>query len=123
MRSLSFDDMAEFYDETRVFDANCLNSAIDYIVDRFSPDKFGSTFYPGIGTGRIAIPLAERGYRITGIDISNEMLAVLRNRLVKAGQFLSISYCKADTTKVPFVSTTFDMAIAVHLFYFISEWQ
>jgi SAM-dependent methyltransferase len=32
----------------------------------------------GCGTGNLAIPLAERGYRLTGIDRSPEMLAVAR---------------------------------------------
>ena len=31
-----------------------------------------------IGTGRVALPLTERGYRVSGIDASPEMLALLR---------------------------------------------
>jgi len=123
MESLSFDNMAELYDETRVFNTNCLNSALDYIVERFPPNRFGSIFYPGIGMGRIAIPLAERGYHITGVDISDEMLALLKKRLAQSRQSLPISYLKADAAIVPFPAVTFDMAIAVHLFYFIQEWQ
>lgn len=34
----------------------------------------------GCGTGRIAVPLAEAGARVTGIDISEAMLAVARER-------------------------------------------
>jgi predicted TPR repeat methyltransferase len=66
--------MAELYDGTRVFDKGCFDSALDFLAERFPADKFGNVFYPRIGTGRIAIPPAERGYRITGIDISTEML-------------------------------------------------
>lgn len=123
MESLSFDNMAELYDETRVFDTNCLNSALDYIVDRFPPGRFGSIFYPGIGTGRVAIPLAERGYRVTGVDISEAMLALLEKRVMQAGQSLPISCQRADVLKLPFPAETFDMAIAVHLFYFIQKWK
>ncbi len=32
----------------------------------------------GVGTGRLAVPLAERGFDVTGVDISEEMLAQLR---------------------------------------------
>jgi SAM-dependent methyltransferase len=32
----------------------------------------------GVGTGRLAVPLAERGVEVTGVDISPEMLAKLR---------------------------------------------
>ena len=34
----------------------------------------------GAGTGRLAIPLSERGYSITAIDASNYMLDVLRSK-------------------------------------------
>lgn len=35
----------------------------------------------GTGTGRIAIPIAERGIRITGVDLSPSMLDVFREKL------------------------------------------
>lgn len=34
----------------------------------------------GVGTGRLAVPLAERGVDVTGVDISPEMLAKLREK-------------------------------------------
>lgn len=123
MESLSFDSIAKLYDETRVLDRSSLNSALDFLVERFPPTRFTNVFYPGIGTGRIALPLAKRGYRITGADISEEMLALLKERLTQARQPLQVSVHKANVLKLPFPDGTFDMAIAVHLFYFILEWK
>lgn len=37
------------------------------------------------GSGRIAVPLAEAGHRVVGVDISQEMMARARTRLVAAG--------------------------------------
>lgn len=34
----------------------------------------------GVGTGRVAVPLAERGLEVVGVDISPEMLAKLREK-------------------------------------------
>jgi SAM-dependent methyltransferase len=34
----------------------------------------------GVGTGRIAIPLAQAGVDVTGVDLSPEMLAILRDK-------------------------------------------
>lgn len=34
----------------------------------------------GVGTGRLAVPLAERGVDVTGVDISPEMLAKLKEK-------------------------------------------
>lgn len=39
----------------------------------------------GCGTGTIAIPLAQRGYRVTGIDLSEEMLAAASDKSDSAG--------------------------------------
>jgi ubiquinone/menaquinone biosynthesis C-methylase UbiE len=35
----------------------------------------------GCGTGSIAIPLAKRGYRVTGVDLSAEMLAIAYDKM------------------------------------------
>ena len=39
----------------------------------------------GVGTGRIAIPIAETGKRVIGVDSSREMLAACRRRAEAAG--------------------------------------
>lgn len=123
MRSLSFDGMAELYDRTRVFDRDCFESALDYLVERFPPEDFTNLFEPGIGTGRIALPLAERGYRVFGADISREMLALSRRRLTASRGCLRIALQEADATRLPFPDGVFDVAVAVHLFYFVEQWR
>lgn len=42
--------------------------------------RFGPALELGIGTGRIALPLAERGVPVYGIDISEAMVARLRSK-------------------------------------------
>ena len=64
MTSLNFDPLVEYYDETRVVDAASLTAAIRWLAERFPPDEFPRLLEPGIGTGRIAIPLAEQGYTV-----------------------------------------------------------
>jgi len=123
MKSLSFDGMVELYDETRTFDRDCFDSALDFLVERFPPRNFGNVLEPGIGTGRIAMPLAERGYRITGVDISEAMLSILKRRLAQLEKPPQISVQKADMTQLPFSDGSFDIVIAVHLFWFIREWR
>jgi SAM-dependent methyltransferase len=38
------------------------------------------------GTGNLSIPLARLGYRVTGLDLSEEMLTLARRKAVEAGQ-------------------------------------
>ena len=54
-------------------------AAIDPVVD-FLADLAGdgAALELGIGTGRIALPLAQRGVRVHGIDLSTAMVARLR---------------------------------------------
>ena len=37
----------------------------------------------GCGTGRVALPLAREGFRVTGLDLSQQMLDVFRDKLKK----------------------------------------
>jgi ubiquinone/menaquinone biosynthesis C-methylase UbiE len=120
---MSFNQMGQLYDETRIFDAGCFNSALDYLVERFPPSALNKLFEPGIGTGRIAIPLAERGYQVTGVDISEEMLELLSTKLMQMKQSLPISFHTADVVRLPFPDDTFDIAVCVHLFYFVRRWK
>jgi SAM-dependent methyltransferase len=46
------------------------------------------------GTGRITIPIAEAGYRVTGLDISTGMLSVARAKAAAKG--LAIEWVQAD---------------------------
>jgi SAM-dependent methyltransferase len=121
--SLSFDGLVDLYDETRCFDEACFDAALDYIEERFPPCEYPNVFEPGIGTGRIALPFAERGYRVTGVDISDEMLAFLQGRLGGLARPDAIAFLKADVVDLPFADGSFDTAIVVHLFYWVSEWR
>ena len=53
----------------------------DSIVDFLAPRaRGGPALEFGIGTGRIALPLARRGIEVAGIDTSEEMVARLRDK-------------------------------------------
>lgn len=121
MKSLSFNGLASLYDQTRTADPDCFAAALNWITARFPPIQFRMLLEPGIGTGRVALPLAERGYQIVGGDISEEMLGVCLTRSINVANRL---HCVlADTNFLPFPEKAFDLCLAVHLFYFIPQWQ
>ena len=41
----------------------------------------GAVLELGCGSGRITLPLAQAGCRVTGLDLSEQMLAIARQRL------------------------------------------
>ena len=53
-------------------------AVIEATVDFLAELAAGGALELGIGTGRIALPLAERGFRVHGIDLSADMVAQLR---------------------------------------------
>jgi SAM-dependent methyltransferase len=76
---------------------------------------------PGIGTGRIALPLLRRGHSVAGVDTSPGMLGGLRRKL---GEVPGRAWLvRADATQLPFASGSFDAALTVHLLHLIPAWQ
>ena len=73
-----FDErVAARYDEssTDMFDPEVVEPAVDLLAELAGS---GRALELGIGTGRIALPLAQRGVRMHGIDLSQAMVARLR---------------------------------------------
>jgi SAM-dependent methyltransferase len=69
--------VAARYDEdsSDMFDPAVVGPAVDFLAELAAD---GAALELGIGTGRIALPLSERGIRVHGIDLSEAMLARLR---------------------------------------------
>ena len=72
----------------------------------------------GVGTGRIALPLIERGIKVVGVDISAKML---RRYVEKAPPNIEVAV--ADATRLPFADGTFTSAIASHVLHLIPAWK
>jgi SAM-dependent methyltransferase len=69
--------VAAAYDESSadMFRPAVVDPAVDFLADLAG---HGAALELGIGTGRIALPLARRGVRVHGIDLSEAMVARLR---------------------------------------------
>jgi SAM-dependent methyltransferase len=62
------------------YDADTAGMPVEPVVDFLLPLAGGGALELAIGTGRIAVPLAERGARVAGIDLSPDMVAELRKK-------------------------------------------
>ena len=71
------EDVAARYDDLSdsMFAPSAITPAVDLLADLAGE---GAALELGIGTGRIAVPLAQRGVRVHGIDLSEAMVARLR---------------------------------------------
>ena len=89
--------VAERYDESSadMFDPAVVEPVVDYLVDLAGD---GAVLELGIGTGRIALPLEQRGVRVHGIDLSEAMVARLREK--PGGEEIGVTIGDFATTKV-----------------------
>jgi SAM-dependent methyltransferase len=73
------EDVAPRYDERTadMFDPAVVDPVVDFL-EELAGD--GRALELGIGTGRIALPLSERGVRVHGIDLSEAMVAQLQTK-------------------------------------------
>lgn len=63
----------------------------------------------GCGTGRLAVPLAQAGWRVLGVDLSAEMLAVAREKAAAAG--VAVEWMRANLAELDAVADgSFDHA-------------
>jgi hypothetical protein len=69
--------VAERYDESAadMFEPAVVDAVVDFLAGLAG---HGAALELGIGTGRIALPLTQRGVRVHGIDLSAAMVARLR---------------------------------------------
>ncbi|MCU0666175.1 MAG: class I SAM-dependent methyltransferase [Candidatus Omnitrophica bacterium] len=80
----------------------------DFIEQEISRNKSLKIIDIGCGTGRHAIELTKRGYKVTGVDLSESQLAGAREKAKAAG--LTINFQKYDARGLPFEGE-FDLAI------------
>jgi 16S rRNA A1518/A1519 N6-dimethyltransferase RsmA/KsgA/DIM1 with predicted DNA glycosylase/AP lyase activity len=69
--------IAAQYDDASagMFDPAVVDPVVDFLVEAAGD---GRVLELGIGTGRIALPLAQRGVEVHGIELSRAMVAQLR---------------------------------------------
>lgn len=75
------DSFADVYDDwyADITDVDATTDTLDMLATRADPTGAGGTriLELGVGTGRLALPLAARGHTVHGIDSSERMLAAM----------------------------------------------
>lgn len=82
----------------------------DFIEKEINFDKSKHILDIGCGTGRHSIELARRGYKVTGVDLSNAQLQRARQKAADAK--VNIKFIQKDARELKF-KNLFDMAIMI----------
>jgi SAM-dependent methyltransferase len=101
-----FENYGEKYEEesfTRGTQGEC-----DFLEKELAHNRELMVLDLGCGTGRHSIEMSRRGYQMTGVDLSESMLAKARENAAKAGQ--KINFMQGDARNLPF-KNEFDVVI------------
>jgi ubiquinone/menaquinone biosynthesis C-methylase UbiE len=116
---ISFDKIAAVYDTQRAHPpavSAAIGTALAALAGRGAP-----LLELGAGTGRIAIPAADAGVAVVGVDVSPAMLGVAAERARAAGVALDLAL--ADAQRLPFADGSFAAALAVHVLHLLPDWR
>lgn len=101
-----FDRFARYYDD----DYRNYDDDLDAILE-LANEQGGAVVELGCGTGRVVVPLAQMGARVTGIDLSPGLLAVARRKLDAAGASASVTLVQGDLREALLPAGEFAFAV------------
>lgn len=105
----------------------------DFLDTAYPEDTFEPTFFKqavgsrigtaldlGIGTGRIALPLARSGWAVTGVDRSARALELVRRKLRNEPR-IAMRLIHGDALALDAITETFDVIVACGLFFHMPD--
>lgn len=101
-----FDRFARFYDA----DYRDYDDDLDAIL-QLADECGGPVLELGCGTGRVLVPLAAAGQRVTGIDVSPALLARARAKVEAEGLQPRVTLVQADLPGAPLPARDFGLAV------------
>lgn len=114
MKRTSFDPIAQVFDETRGPPEHVRKRVFDVLAKELTDCK--TILDAGVGTGRFAKPLQDKGFNVVGIDISGKMLSVAKEKGTS-------NLFRADICFLPFKDGSFDAAICNAVLHLVPEWK
>ncbi|MGB3787775.1 MAG: class I SAM-dependent methyltransferase [Phormidesmis sp.] len=116
-----YDKIASIYDQTRWMTTAVAEDVATVILNLVQATPTTSFLEPGIGTGLNVLPLVQRGYSVTGIDISSQMLDQFRQKLT--GSPANLTLIHADSSQLPLADQSFDVVLTVHMVHTVADWK
>lgn len=119
--TLSFDFVAEQFDEQRGLPHEAIAAWLT-CIHGLSGSRYLQVVEPGIGTGRITLPLAVAGHHVNGVDTSEPMLTMCMQRASALGVQQRVRVKNGDATALPYEDLRFDMGVIAQLLYLVPDW-
>ena len=120
-----YSEIADRYDETRwgrkgEFIDLLQKELLYRILEKYGIKKNDKILDIGAGTGRFVIPFAKKGYDAYGIDISENILQIAKN---KARDLPNLHLEKANAKNIPFPDNYFDFITSYRVLVHIPDYE
>jgi SAM-dependent methyltransferase len=109
----TFDRVAELYDQKR---PTYPPQLFDDLVALCGIPDGGRVLEIGCGTGQATLPMAERGYRITAVELGANLAAVARRNLAR---FPRVVVVQADFEQWPLPAEPFDLVMSFNAWHWL----
>jgi ubiquinone/menaquinone biosynthesis C-methylase UbiE len=96
--------------------AERIGDAAEVLVERAGVEPGMDVLDVATGTGNAAIPAAQRGARVVGLDVAPELLDIARERAAEVG--FEVDWVEGDPEEMPFPGARFDRVLSTfgHMF-------
>lgn len=111
---MCFDRVADIYDKTRGPPQHIMEQLNKVLTRELR--GYATILDVGVGTGRFAKPLQDKGFEVVGVDIAEQMM----KKAVERGVH---NLVRGDARFLPFKDSSFDAAVCVHVLHLIGEWR
>ncbi len=108
-----FDRVVDIYDTTRKRPDEVMGPTVETMANALGDCK--AVLDVGVGTGRFAKPLHDRGINIVGTDISIAMMKKAREKGVR-------DLVRTDVHNLPFKDESFDASIVILVLHLVRDW-
>lgn len=116
-QSVAFDRAADYYDATRGYPPGVDTQVAAFIAQSAALNGTERALEIGVGTGRIAVPLAPHVGAYYGVDLAIPMMQKLREKDSRQ----RVKVTQGDIQQLPFAPQSFDLAVAVHILHLIPD--
>ena len=116
--SIVFDRAVEYYDRTRALPPEVQAGVADLLAARLGGR--GRVLELGVGTGRMALPLHQRGIDLVGVDLSVPMM---RRLIENADGVMPFPLVRADGLAIPLPDGAVGAAYLCHVLHLIPRWE
>ena len=112
--------VAPLYDLTRNMPPRLLKVCFKRIFEQTGFPKKANILDAGCGTGQLSMPLITSDHSVVGVDVSEAMLDVARDKLAPGA---NARFEVGDVRSLKYPDNTYDAVVASKLFQHVGQWE